>query len=107
MVNVIVLRNTIYMDAVLDQLRAEGFDVRPEDVARLLPLGLTTSTCLAVTPSSCRTGSHVANSGHCAIPATPGRDCRKIGGQAAIAIGEQGSLAGWNFCPKPEPSVLL
>ncbi len=35
------------------------------------------------------------------------RNCRKIGGQAAIAIGEYGSLAGWNFCPKPEPSVPL
>ncbi len=39
MVNVIVLWNTIYMDATLDQLRAEGFDVRAEDVARLSPLG--------------------------------------------------------------------
>jgi len=38
-VNVIVLWNTIYMDAALDQLRAEGFDIRPEDVARLSPLG--------------------------------------------------------------------
>jgi TnpA family transposase len=38
-VNVIVLWNTIYMDAVLNQLRAEGFDVRAEDVARLSPLG--------------------------------------------------------------------
>ena len=38
MVNVIVLWNTIYMDAALDQLRAEGFDVRQEDVARLSPL---------------------------------------------------------------------
>ena len=28
-------------------------------------------------------------------------------GQAAIAIGGDGSLAGWNFCPKPEPSVPL
>ena len=35
------------------------------------------------------------------------RDCRKIGGQAAIAIGGHGSLAGWNFCPKPELSVPL
>ena len=36
------------------------------------------------------------------------RDCRKIGGQAAIvAIGGYGSLAGWNFCPKAEPSVPL
>jgi len=38
-VNVIVLWDTIYMDAALDQLRAEGFDVRDEDVARLSPLG--------------------------------------------------------------------
>jgi hypothetical protein len=37
-VNVIVLWNTIYMDAALDLLRAEGFDVRAEDVARLSPL---------------------------------------------------------------------
>jgi hypothetical protein len=27
------------MDAVLNQLQAEGFDVRAEDVARLSPLG--------------------------------------------------------------------
>lgn len=38
-VNVIVLWNTIYMDAALDRLRAEGHDVRDEDVARLSPLG--------------------------------------------------------------------
>ena len=38
-VNVIVLWNTIYMDAALIQLRAGGFDVRDEDVARLSPLG--------------------------------------------------------------------
>ena len=37
--NVIVLWNTMYMDAALVQHRAEGFDVRPEDVARLSPLG--------------------------------------------------------------------
>jgi len=39
MVNVIVLWNTICMDAVLNQLRAWGFDVRDKDVARLSPLG--------------------------------------------------------------------
>ena len=38
-VNLVVLWNTIYMDAALDRLRADGFDVRPEDVARLSPLG--------------------------------------------------------------------
>jgi hypothetical protein len=36
-VNIIVLWNTIYMDAVLKQLQAEGYPVRDEDVARLSP----------------------------------------------------------------------
>ncbi|MDP9095536.1 MAG: Tn3 family transposase, partial [Pseudomonadota bacterium] len=38
-VNVIVLWNTLYTDAALAQLRAEGHQVREEDVARLSPLG--------------------------------------------------------------------
>lgn len=38
-VNMIVLWNTIYMDAVLDQLRKEGFAVNSEDAARLSPFG--------------------------------------------------------------------
>jgi TnpA family transposase len=38
-VNMIVLWNTIYMDAVLHQLRAEDYPVLPEDVARLSPFG--------------------------------------------------------------------
>jgi len=33
--NVIVLWNTIYMDAALSQLRTENYSVRDEDVARL------------------------------------------------------------------------
>jgi hypothetical protein len=37
-VNLVVLWNTIYMDAALDQLRAEGHEVLAEDVARLSPL---------------------------------------------------------------------
>ena len=37
-VNAVILWNTIYMDAALDQLRTEGFVVRNEDVARLSPL---------------------------------------------------------------------
>lgn len=36
--NVIVLWNTIYMDAALNQLRADGYPVKDEDVARLSPL---------------------------------------------------------------------
>ena len=38
-VNVVVLWNTIYMDAALAQLRAEGVAVYDADVARLSPLG--------------------------------------------------------------------
>ena len=38
-VNVVVLWNTIYMDAVLTQLRKEGYPVLEEDVARLSPFG--------------------------------------------------------------------
>jgi hypothetical protein len=37
-VNIIVLWNTIYIDAALEQPRAEGLPVRAEDVARLSPL---------------------------------------------------------------------
>ena len=36
--NMIVLWNTIYMEAVLNQLRAEGYPVNDADVARLSPL---------------------------------------------------------------------
>ncbi|MFB7739490.1 Tn3 family transposase [Streptomyces sp. NPDC056112] len=35
--NALVLFNTRYMDAAVNQLRANGFDVRDEDVARLSP----------------------------------------------------------------------
>lgn len=38
-VNLIVLWNTIYIDAALNQLRAEGHVILDEDVARLSPLG--------------------------------------------------------------------
>ena len=37
-VNAIVLWNTLYMEAALQQLREEGAEVRDEDVARLSPL---------------------------------------------------------------------
>jgi len=37
-VNIITLWNTIYMDAVLEQLRREGYPLRAEDMARLSPL---------------------------------------------------------------------
>jgi len=37
--NIIVLWNTLYIDAVLEQLRREGYPIFDEDVARLSPLG--------------------------------------------------------------------
>ena len=37
--NAVVLWNTVYIDAALQQLRAAGQEVRDEDVARLSPLG--------------------------------------------------------------------
>ena len=39
-VNIIVLWNTLYIDAALQQLRTEGFPVKAEDLARLSPLVL-------------------------------------------------------------------
>jgi TnpA family transposase len=36
--NMIVLWNSMYMEAALDQLRADGYTVKDEDVARLSPL---------------------------------------------------------------------
>ena len=36
--NIIVLWNTIYIDAILAQLRLEGHPIKDEDVARLSPL---------------------------------------------------------------------
>src|ERR1041385_2748732 len=36
-VNIIILWNTLYINAALEQLASEGYAVRPEDVARLSP----------------------------------------------------------------------
>ncbi|MGH3437397.1 MAG: Tn3 family transposase [Sciscionella sp.] len=35
--NLLVLWNTVYIDEALRQLRAQGYEVREEDVARLSP----------------------------------------------------------------------
>src|ERR1700691_6558627 len=37
-VNIIILWNTLYINAALDQLVGEGYSIQPEDVARLSPL---------------------------------------------------------------------
>jgi len=43
--NAVILWNTLYTEAALAQLRAEGYEIRPEDLARLSPLKPITSTC--------------------------------------------------------------
>lgn len=53
--NALVLFNTRYMDAAVNQLRANGFDVRDEDVARLSPFVRHHINMLAATPSNCPT----------------------------------------------------
>jgi TnpA family transposase len=37
-VNIIILWNTLYINAALDQLAGEGYPIQPEDLARLSPL---------------------------------------------------------------------
>ena len=59
--NIIVLWNTIYMDAALRRLRKESLAVRDEDVARLSPSGTSISTCSAATPSRYPIGLHLAS----------------------------------------------
>jgi Tn3 transposase DDE domain len=45
MLNMIVLWDTIYIEAALNQLRAEGYVFKKADVARRSPLLPSTSTC--------------------------------------------------------------
>jgi TnpA family transposase len=66
-VNAIVLWNTIYMDAAIDQLRREGFEVRDEDVVRLSPLAHEHVNMLGATPSPCPSRWPVASCGLCAV----------------------------------------
>ncbi len=44
--NAVVLWNTRYLDAVVEQLRDDGHPVREEDIARLSPLGYAHLNCL-------------------------------------------------------------
>jgi TnpA family transposase len=37
--NVVVLWNTLYIQTALNHLRNEGYEVKPEDISRLSPLG--------------------------------------------------------------------
>jgi hypothetical protein len=56
------------MDAALAELRAEGFDVRDEDVARLSPLGHGAFERIgSLCPSRFPSSSHAANCVRCAV----------------------------------------
>jgi hypothetical protein len=44
--NAVVLWNTRYLGAIVEDLRAKNFPVRAEDVARLAPLGHAHLNCL-------------------------------------------------------------
>jgi hypothetical protein len=55
------------MDAALAELRAEWFDVRDEDVARLSPLGHGHLNVLGAMPSRFPSSSHAANCDRCAV----------------------------------------
>ena len=49
MINVIVLWQTVYIQAALDHLAAKGYPIDPADVARLTPLGHPPSTSTVAT----------------------------------------------------------
>ena len=68
-VNLIVLWNMIYIDAVLDQLRTEGHVILDEDVARLSPLGSRHSNMLGRYAFTIPEVSRAANFGRSTIPA--------------------------------------
>ena len=53
-VNIIILWNTLYINAALDQLAGEGYPIQPEDVARLSPLVFSTSIYWGAMPSRFR-----------------------------------------------------
>lgn len=63
-VNIIVLWNTIYIDAALARLRQEGYPVRDEDVARLSPFVHERQIYWDATPSQCPRRSLEASCGH-------------------------------------------
>ncbi len=97
--NSLVLFNTRYMDAAVNQLRADGFDVRDEDAARhFRRSSATTSTCWAGTPSNSPTCP--AACARCA-PRTPStsdrppgrRPQRPLRGAASVLLPAAGQVS--------------
>ena len=73
--NVIVLWNTIYMDAALTQLRAEGYSCGMKMWHGYRHSLMNTSICWAATPLWYGNPWSVANSGRCALPRTMSLNC--------------------------------
>jgi len=69
LVNLVVLWNTIYIDASLNRLRTEGHVILDEDVARLSPLGFQHINMLGATLSPSPTWSRAASFGRSVNPA--------------------------------------
>ncbi len=67
-VNALVLWNTRYMDAALDQLCSKGEEVRTEDIARLSPLADSHFNMLGRYHFTLSTRSCAVSCGHCAVP---------------------------------------
>lgn len=108
--NAVVLFNTRYMDAAVNRLRADGFDVRDEDVAASPRSCGSTSTCWAATRSSCPTC--LAACARCG-PRTPPMMRREVHqhsrwpiGRAAGASGQSGHGDSGGLCSATGPRAL-
>jgi hypothetical protein len=62
-VNMIILWNTLYINAALEQLTAEGYPVQPDDAARLSPLGFEHINLLGPIGTLCLLGSRLCGAG--------------------------------------------
>ena len=83
-VNIIILWNTLYINAALEQLAGEGYPIQPEDVARLSPLVFEHINLLG---SYCLLGSGLSSAGTASTPSQPGRHfggCRLNFGSAKL-----------------------
>ena len=74
-VNALVLWTTRYMDAAWSHLRAQGVSVKPEDMARLSPLGSKHFNVLGRYHFDLSDAVGQENSDPCAIRTTSNRNC--------------------------------
>jgi hypothetical protein len=106
--NALVLFNTRYMDAAVAQLRADGFDVRDEDVARLSPfVRHHINMRWAATPSSSL--SCPAACARCATRTLPTTSEPRLGVVMAVAFlpAATALVAGPRTQPRGDPRSRL